>query len=68
MHSFYTRRSQKQKKKTDSLTVIFAFLGSLHAKAAHKMVVKSTTGPFSPISHAFEGGKGVASNFCGQVL
>jgi hypothetical protein len=41
MCNFYTCRSQKHKA-TNDLTVIFVLLGSKHAKAARKMLVKLT--------------------------
>jgi hypothetical protein len=41
-HTDYAQRSQKRKK-IDSLTV-FLFLGSVLAKAEHKMLMKSTPG------------------------
>jgi hypothetical protein len=40
---FYEGRSIKHKK-IDNWTVFFALLGSAHAKAARKMLRKSTTG------------------------
>ena len=39
--SFHACRSEKCKKLLD-LTVLFALLGSVHLKAAHKMLVKLT--------------------------
>ena len=42
MSSFYARRSQKHKELLD-LSVFFALLGSVHVKAARKMLVKLTS-------------------------
>jgi len=42
-HSFYTRRSQKQKK-SDNLKVSFALLESAQVKAACRMLMKLTQG------------------------
>ena len=39
---FIVHRSQKYKKDTDDLTVFFTLLGSAHAKAAQKMLMKLT--------------------------
>ena len=44
-HSFYARRSRKRKKQLE-LTVFFALLGSASEKAARKMLVKLTPGPY----------------------
>ncbi len=44
--SFYARRSRKSKK-TDDLTVFLMFLGTAHAKAARKMLMKLTAVPKS---------------------
>jgi len=44
MSSFYVCRFQKCKK-TDSLTVFFELLGSVHVKAARKTLMKLTSGP-----------------------
>ncbi len=40
----YHRRQKipKMQKKTDSLTLFFALMGSVHVKAAHKILVKLT--------------------------
>jgi len=38
------RADPKTTKKTDSLTVFLAFLGSAHVKAARRMLVKLTPG------------------------
>jgi len=46
---FYAHRSPKSAKNTVKLSVFFALLGSLHVKALHKMLVKSTLDSiFSP--------------------
>ncbi len=44
LSSFYTHRSQKCKKNIDELIVFFALLGSAHAKAANRMMMKLTPG------------------------
>ena len=48
----------KAKKKTDDLTIFFALLGFACVKAAHKMVVKSTPGPFPSSLMLLKGKKG----------
>jgi hypothetical protein len=40
------RTDLKSAIKTNSLTVFFALLGSARVKAAHKLLVKSTPGPW----------------------
>jgi len=40
----FMRVDPKSAKKTDNLTVFFALLGSAPVKAAHKMLVKLTSG------------------------
>ncbi len=46
--SFYARRSQKCKNSVVKLSVSFALLGSMHIKAANKIMIK-----FTPVGQVF---------------
>jgi hypothetical protein len=61
---FFQAQIAKVQKKTDDLTVFFALLGSVHVKAACKMLVKSTLGfYFSGRSSPVGGGMSIGCQF-----